>query len=119
MTLPLLGCGSVPYKAGSDYTAPISAPLNRARINADSVLVNGARPGDVKVKSIVKDLGTAQAAVVVVTKQVDTLSQQNAKSAVIIAADKKRIYTDDFIFAIPILIIGGMMFFNIAKVMAL
>lgn len=119
LCLMLTGCASVPYKAGSAYTAPVGVPLAHAQSTVKQVLISGAKPGDVKVQSIAKDLTTAQIGLVVLTKQVDGLSKDDANAKVTIAAKNHRIFIDDIIFGIPIAILGGMVIFNLAKVFML
>jgi|ERR1700744_1738983 len=103
--LGLLGCASIPYKPGSEYTAPLSHTITHASTEAQDVLKNGAKPQDAKVKTIVKDLKTAQAQIAPLTKTLDSQSKTIANNQITLDKKNHRILMDDVFFGVLGLII--------------
>ena len=101
----LTGCASAPYKPGSDYTGPVATTLTHAEGTAGDVLKTGAKPQDPKVKSIVKDLGTAKVQLKGATAEIDRSHKAEAGAPAKIAAQWHRILMDDIFFGVMALIV--------------
>lgn len=121
------GCATaIPYQSGASVTSPVQKPLAHAQSTTQQVLTKGAIVNDPMVVSIATDLNTAQNNLLFVTNTVDSDNKEIAVQQNTITKDQKtisakdhRILIDDIIFAIPLAIVAGMIFFQIAKVVAL
>lgn len=106
--LLLAGCATT----GAQLSAPVYKTLDHASVNATQVYQTGSTPKDVRVKSIIADLGTAK-------KQVSTISNAYDKQVLSNARAKHRIFIDDCIFAVPIAILGGWILMKALPILAL
>jgi hypothetical protein len=115
LCLLLTSCAFSPQ--GREVTIPATTAIAKAQQDVKTITKLPAQ-SDVWL-DLQTQLNTASTNIASVNLTLDKQSTQITSDTLVIAKDKKRIYTDDIIFAVPALILGGVLALKVAKFAAL